>query len=322
LALFYDLFIWKSPRVRTSAAARAAFVGREKDIGSPEDVAELIAGVGELVGAGSDASPVKGALLVRIPDSELQRIADPLRNLVDELGFVLFDPNSGRLVTPHRPGAAAWHPRGTAAGDVVRESIAGALEGDDDRSVGQAVTTQVLRRTGGNTAEPPMTVWLPFPSPPGFVIPYLVPERLRSPKRLASLAGQLDGRRAATTRRAAATLLGGWQGHGEAMALLRERLVSDPDQLTRALCGLGLAISNEIDPSEVIPIADDSITRGRTEADFDTAGYAFLAGIVACRHRSDDATELRLRSLLALVPDSEADSLRWRSLAALLEARD
>jgi len=162
-------------------------------------------------------------------------------------------------------------------------------------------------------------VRVPFAAPNGFSPPYLVPERLRTPRRLAAFVVQLESKRA-TTRRSAATLLGGWQGHAEAMGLLSRQLAAETDIYTRAKCALGLALSDAIEPVELVATAEDMTESAKTEADFDGVSNAILAAIIAVRNRNQAELEPRIARLFALIPDGEAQKYWWRSLRSLLES--
>ena len=315
---WYHMFCWKSPRVRTNAAARTAFYGPAKDVGSQGEVADLAAGVSSLVGALVQVGHKFGALMISVPESEIRRIANPLRDLVASLGFILYDPQCERLVVPARASSAAWPPDWTGPVLAVREAASHVPPDGDRETYRTALLGEVLRRTGGQIMEPPATVYLPFTPPLGFVLPYLVPNRLRTPKRLAALAAQLDGRRRVTTRRGAAAMLGGWQGHSAAMDLLRLQLGSDPDINCRALCAFGLATSDAADPDELLASAQVMMQDSRTEDDFEGASYAMFAAVISARHRHRSEIETTVARLLSRLPDPEAKRLRWRSLMSLV----
>ena len=314
----YHLAAWKSPRVRTNASARAAYYGPPKDIGTTTDVAQVAAAVRDLVGESARVEPELGALTINVPASQIRRVADPLRGLFATLGYVLFDPQSERLVVPARPSATPWPPDWVGSIAAVEDAV-GEVSPDSDREAyREALLSDVLRRTGGKVIEPPDTVQLPFPTQPGFVLPFLVPNRLRTSKRLASLSAQLDGRRRVTTRRGAASLLGGWQGHMAAMDLLRLQLSVDSDILTRGMCALGLALSDAADPDELVVLASVMTQQSHTDVDLEGVSYALFAVVVAARYRHRFEVEAKVARLLSRIPDPEAKSQRLRSLDSLV----
>lgn len=315
------LVAWRKPRVHSHSLASKALTRMDNDIGSPEEVASLSTDVIALIGSGTTVTHELGSLVIRLPESRLLLVADQVRELIARHGYTLFDPQCGRLVVPAPKGAGKWPPSWSGPIEAVREAAVQVADIVDPTERREAMTREVLTRTGGRIVEPPPKISLPFPTPPGFIVPFLLPERMRTTRRLATLEEKLSiDRHQATTRTGAALELGGWQGHPGAMALLRSHLEIESNAFAKAMCVLGLAVSNAADPADVVSLAEALIRHAVSDLDEDAAAYVVLAALILARQAHDPVAEEAIRGILArkTLPSRWVERRMWQALIDLV----
>ena len=122
----YYLAAWQTPRARSNSAAKKIFHEREKTIGTPEEIARLRSDVLAVLGSGASVEPDLGMITMRVPDSRLREASGELLAVVASAGYLLYDPQVGRLVVPMTQMAAPWPPEWTRPIAELREALANA----------------------------------------------------------------------------------------------------------------------------------------------------------------------------------------------------
>jgi hypothetical protein len=120
----YFLAAWQAPRASSNSAAKRIFHEREKAIGSPEEVARLRSDVLTLLGPDASFEIEHGMLTIEVPDSRLRAASADLLAVVEAAGYILYDPQVGRLVVPMTQMTAPWPPVWTAPLVELREALA------------------------------------------------------------------------------------------------------------------------------------------------------------------------------------------------------
>jgi hypothetical protein len=120
----YFLAAWQTPRASSNSAAKKIFNEREKTLGSPEEVARLRSDVLTLLGPDASFAIERGMVAIEVPDSRLRAASADLLAVVATAGYVLYDPQVGRLVVPMTQMAAPWPPVWTEPIAELREALA------------------------------------------------------------------------------------------------------------------------------------------------------------------------------------------------------
>ena len=130
----YFLAAWQTPRATSNSAAKKIFHEREKEIGTPEEVAGLRSDVLTVLGSEASFEVEHGMLAIEVPDSRLRAASADLLAVVEAAGYILYDPQVGRLVVPMTQMAAPWPPVWTGPIADLREALAmaAAQPGDVD----------------------------------------------------------------------------------------------------------------------------------------------------------------------------------------------
>ena len=118
------LAAWRTPRATTNSAAKKIFHGREKTIGTAEEVARLGSEVLAVLGPGASLGADHGMLIIAVPDSRLREASADLLGVVAAAGYILYDVQAGRLVVPMTRMAAPWPPEWTGPIAELREAFA------------------------------------------------------------------------------------------------------------------------------------------------------------------------------------------------------
>lgn len=127
----YHLAAWRTPRASSNSAAKRIFHGRERTIGSPEDVARFRSEVLDVLGPGAWLEADSGMLMIAVPDRRLREASAELLATVASVGYLLYDPQVGRLVVPMTQMAAPWPPEWTGPIGELRAAIAAAATAAD-----------------------------------------------------------------------------------------------------------------------------------------------------------------------------------------------
>ena len=148
----YYLAAWQMPRASSNSAAKKIFRGREKTIGSPEEIARLRSAVLTLLGPDASFGIEHGMLMVEAPDSRLRATSADLLATFASAGYILFDPQAGRLVVPMTQMAAPWPPVWTEPIAELRIALAtAAIQPGDVEDHGEklkAVMTELAAEKG------------------------------------------------------------------------------------------------------------------------------------------------------------------------------
>jgi hypothetical protein len=129
----YFLAAWQTPRASSNSAAKKIFHEREKTIGSPEEVDRLRSEVLTVLGPDASFEVEHGMLAIEMPDSRLRAASSDLLAVVAAAGYILYDPQVGRLVVPMTQMAAPWPPVWTEPIAELREALATATVGVDEQ---------------------------------------------------------------------------------------------------------------------------------------------------------------------------------------------
>lgn len=128
----YYLAAWKTPRASSNSAAKKIFHEREKAIGTAKDVAALRSDVLTVLGPDTSFVVEDGMLTIEVPDSRLRAASADLLSVVAAAGYILYDPQVGRLVVPMTKMVAPWPPEWTRPIAELREALAAAMAGVDE----------------------------------------------------------------------------------------------------------------------------------------------------------------------------------------------
>jgi hypothetical protein len=120
----YFLAAWQTPRATTNSAAKKIFHEREKTTGTPDEVARLRSDVLTVLGPDASFEVVQGMATIEVPDSRLRAASAGLLAVVAAAGYILPDPQVGRLVVPMTKTAAPWPPMWTQPIAELREALA------------------------------------------------------------------------------------------------------------------------------------------------------------------------------------------------------
>jgi hypothetical protein len=163
----YFLAAWLTPRARSNSAAKKVFHEREKTIGSPEEVARLRSDVLTLLGPDASFEIEHGMVAIEVPDSRLRVASADLLAVVAAAGYILYDPQVGRLVVPMTQMAAPWPPVWTEPIAELREALATAAIQPGD--VDEHAKLDVKAFMTGLATEKGWEVWqVGDPVPPEF----------------------------------------------------------------------------------------------------------------------------------------------------------
>jgi hypothetical protein len=161
----YFLAAWQTPRATSNSAAKKIFHEREKTLGSPEEVARLRSDVLTLLGPGASFGIEHGMVAIEVPDSRLKAASADLLVAVAAAGYILYDPQVGRLVVPMTQMAAPWPPVWTEPIAELREALATAAI--QPRDVDEHGELDVKAFMTGLAAEKGWEVWqVGDPRPP------------------------------------------------------------------------------------------------------------------------------------------------------------
>ena len=164
----YYLAAWRTPRASSNSAAKKLFHGREKDIGSPEEVARFRSEVLAVLGPEAAVDADFGMLMISMPDRRLREASAELLAVVASNGYLLYDPQVGRLVVPMTQMAAPWPPGWAGPIVELRAGIA-AAGAPLDQSDGEGAAPELdLRAVVADiAADKGWTVWDVGAPPPG-----------------------------------------------------------------------------------------------------------------------------------------------------------
>lgn len=163
----YFLAAWQTPRASSNSAAKKIFHEREKAIGTPAEVARLRSDVLSVLGPGASFEVEHGMLMIEMPDSRLRAASADLLAAVAAAGYILYDPQVGRLVVPMSKMAAPWPPVWTEPIAELREALATAAI--QLRDVDEHGELDVKDLITGVAAEKGWGVWqVGDPVPPEF----------------------------------------------------------------------------------------------------------------------------------------------------------
>lgn len=136
--LVYYLAAWQTPRASSNSAANKIFHEREKTIGTPEEVARLRSDVLALLGPAASFDVDHGLLMIEVPETRLRETSGALLAAVAAAGYILYDPQVGRLVVPMTQMVAPWPPVWTGPISELREALAtAAIQADDVDAEGE-----------------------------------------------------------------------------------------------------------------------------------------------------------------------------------------
>jgi hypothetical protein len=147
----YFLAAWHTPRASSNSAAKKIFHGREKAIGTSEEVARLRADVLRVLGPDASFGVDHHMLTIAAPDSRLRAASADLLAVVAASGYILYDPQVGRLVVPMTQMAAPWPPVWTQPIAELRDALAAAtaVAADEDGEIDmKAVFTELAADKG------------------------------------------------------------------------------------------------------------------------------------------------------------------------------
>ncbi len=149
----YYLAAWQTPRASSNSGAKKIFHEREKTIGSPEGIARLRTDVLAVLGPGVSIEADHGMLMIGVPERRLREASGDLLAVVASAGYLLYDPQVGRLVVPMTQMAAPWPPVWTEPIAELRGALAtAAIQPEDVGEHGeldlQAVVTEMAAEKG------------------------------------------------------------------------------------------------------------------------------------------------------------------------------
>ncbi len=163
----YFLAAWQTPRASSNSAAKKIIHEREKTLGSPEEVARLRSDVLSLLGPDASFEIEHGMVAIEVPDSRLKAASADLLAVVAAAGYLLYDPQVGRLVVPMTQMAAPWPPVWTEPIAELREALATAAI--QPGNVDEPGELDVKAFMTGLAAEKGWEVWqVGDPRPPEF----------------------------------------------------------------------------------------------------------------------------------------------------------
>jgi hypothetical protein len=125
----YFLAAWQTPRASSNRAAKKIFHEREKGIGTPQEIARLRSDVLTVLGPDASFETDHGIVMIEVPDSRLRAASAELLAVVAEAGYILYDPQVGRLVVPMTQMVAPWPPVWAQPIAELREALATAAVG-------------------------------------------------------------------------------------------------------------------------------------------------------------------------------------------------
>jgi len=128
----YYLAAWQTPRASSNSAAKKIFHDRGKAIGTADEVARLRSDVLAVLGPGASLDSDHGMLMIAVPEGQLREVSGDLLAAVASAGYLLYDPQVGRLVVPMTQMAAPWPPVWTEPMAELRAAIATPTSQYDD----------------------------------------------------------------------------------------------------------------------------------------------------------------------------------------------